>query len=200
MPFVIRAARDLGLRCATLWTASACGFMGYYHYKLLFDHAIFPLKSEEELRNGHLETTVDLVPGVPKDLRLRDLPSFVRSTARDDVMFHYFIDVTATMPAASAVILNTFDELDAPLMGAMAALLPPIYTVGPLHLAVQNGAVPADSPVAGLGSNLWKEQEEPLRWLDGRPPRSVVYVNFGSITVMSGEHLLEFAWGLANSG
>ncbi|KAF0909581.1 hypothetical protein E2562_037397 [Oryza meyeriana var. granulata] len=199
MVFGIRAARELGLRCVTLWTASACGFMGYYHYKHLLDRGIFPLKSEAELSNGHLDTTVDWIPSVPNDLRLRDLPSFVRSTDRDDIMFNFFIDVTATMPLASAVIINTFDELDAPLMGTMAALLPPIYTVGPLHLAVRNN-VPADSPVAGLGSNLWKEQEEPLRWLDGRPPRSVVYVNFGSITVMSSEHLLEFAWGLANSG
>uniref|UniRef100_A0A0D9W3H6 Glycosyltransferase n=1 Tax=Leersia perrieri TaxID=77586 RepID=A0A0D9W3H6_9ORYZ len=195
----ILAARELGLRCATLWTASACGFMGYYHYKHLLDRGIFPLKSEAELSNGHLDTTVDWIPSMPTDLRLRDLPSFVRTTDRDDIMFNFFVDVTATMPLASAVIINTFDELDAPLMDTMTTLLPPIYTVGPLHLTVQNN-VPDDSPVANLGSNLWKEQEEPLQWLDGRPPRSVVYVNFGSITVMSSKHLLEFAWGLANSG
>ncbi|XP_052151563.1 7-deoxyloganetin glucosyltransferase-like [Oryza glaberrima] len=199
MAFAILAARELGLRCATLWTASACGFMGYYHYKHLLDRGLFPLKSEADLSNGHLDTKMDWIPGMPADLRLRDLPSFVRSTDRDDIMFNFFIDVTATMPLASAVILNTFDELDAPLMVAMSALLPPIYTVGPLHLTARNN-LPADSPVAGVGSNLWKEQGEALRWLDGRPPRSVVYVNFGSITVMSAEHLLEFAWGLAGSG
>ncbi|GAU47726.1 hypothetical protein TSUD_285130 [Trifolium subterraneum] len=32
-----------------------------------------------------------------------------------------------------------------------------------------------------------------------KEPRSVVYVNFGSITIMSPEKLLEFAWGLVNS-
>lgn len=174
-------------------------FHGYYHYKHLLDRGLFPLKSEADLSNGHLDTKMDWIPGMPADLRLRDLPSFVRSTDRDDIMFNFFIDVTATMPLASAVILNTFDELDAPLMVAMSALLPPIYTVGPLHLTARNN-LPADSPVAGVGSNLWKEQGEALRWLDGRPPRSVVYVNFGSITVMSAEHLLEFAWGLAGSG
>uniref|UniRef100_A0A0E0P7B4 Uncharacterized protein n=1 Tax=Oryza rufipogon TaxID=4529 RepID=A0A0E0P7B4_ORYRU len=105
---------------------------------------------------------MDWIPGMPADLRLRDLPSVVRSTDRDDIMFNFFIDVTATMPLASAVILNTFDELDAPLMAAMSALLPPIYTVGPLHLTARNN-LPADSPVAGVGSNLWKEQGEALR-------------------------------------
>uniref|UniRef100_A0A453QHA5 Uncharacterized protein n=1 Tax=Aegilops tauschii subsp. strangulata TaxID=200361 RepID=A0A453QHA5_AEGTS len=136
---------------------------------------------------------------MPKDIRLRDLPTFLRAMDPDDIMFNFFVHETAAMSQASAVVINTWDELDSPLLDAMSKLLPPIYTVGPLHLTVRNN-VPEESPLAGIGSNLWKEEDAPLRWLDGRPPRSVVYVNFGSITVMSKEHLLEFAWGLANTG
>jgi 7-deoxyloganetin glucosyltransferase len=33
----------------------------------------------------------------------------------------------------------------------------------------------------------------------GKKPGSVVYVNFGSITVMTNDQLIEFAWGLASS-
>nr|BAJ89621.1 predicted protein [Hordeum vulgare subsp. vulgare]BAJ89770.1 predicted protein [Hordeum vulgare subsp. vulgare] len=199
MSFGLRAARELGLRCATLWTGSACGFMGYNHYKDLLHRGIFPLKEEAQLSNGYLDTTIDWIPGMPKDMRLRDLPTFLRTTDPDDIMFNFFVHETAAMSQASAVIINTWDELDAPLLDAMSKLLPPIYTVGPLHLTVRNN-VPEESPLAGIGSNLWKEQDAPLRWLDGRPPRSVVYVNFGSIAVMSKEHMLEFAWGLANTG
>uniref|UniRef100_A0A0A9D9A8 Glycosyltransferase n=2 Tax=Arundo donax TaxID=35708 RepID=A0A0A9D9A8_ARUDO len=202
MTFALRAARELGLRCATLWTASACGFLGYYHYRHLVDRGLVPLRDASQLADGHLDATVvDWVPGAPKDgLRLRDFPSFVRTTDPDDVMLNFFIHETAGMSQASAVVINTFDELDAPLLPAMADLLaPPIYTVGPLPLTVKNN-VPAESPVAAIGSNLWKEDPAPLRWLDGRAPRSVVYVNFGSITVMSNEQLAEFAWGLANTG
>ncbi|VAH31408.1 unnamed protein product [Triticum turgidum subsp. durum] len=155
MTFALRAARELGLGCATLWTASACGFMGYYHFKDLVHRGLFPLKGSMSI-----------------------------------FIYTYF---------ASGVVINTFDELDAPLLDAMSKLLPSVYTVGPLHLTVRNN-VPEKSPVAGIGSNLWKEEDAPLRWLDDRPPRSVVYVNFGSITVMSNEHMLEFAWGLANTG
>ncbi|VAI69256.1 unnamed protein product [Triticum turgidum subsp. durum] len=199
MSFGLRAARELGLRCATLWTASACGFMGYNHYKDLLDRGLFPLKEEAQLSNGYLDTTIDWIPAMPKDMRLRDLPTFLRATDPDDIMFNFFVHETAAMSQASAVVINTWDELDSPLLDAMSKLLPPIYTVGPLHLTVRNN-VPEESPLAGIGSNLWKEQDAPLRWLDGRPPCSVVYVNFGSITVMSKEHLLEFAWGLANTG
>jgi hypothetical protein len=49
MTFALRAARELGLRCATLWTASACGFMTYYHYKDLRDRGIIPLKGTMSL-------------------------------------------------------------------------------------------------------------------------------------------------------
>jgi len=200
MTFALRAARELGLRAATLWTASACGFLTYYHYRHLVDRGLVPLRDEAQLADGYLDTVVDWVPGAPADLRLRDFPSFVRTTDPDDVMLNFFIHETAGMSQASAVVINTFDELDATLLDAMAKLLPaPVYTVGPLPLTVRNN-VPAGSPVAAIGSNLWKEQDAPLRWLDGRPPRSVVYVNFGSITVMSSEQLAEFAWGLANTG
>ncbi|KAH1076270.1 hypothetical protein GYH30_051947 [Glycine max] len=51
-------------------------------------------------------------------------------------------------------------------------------------------------------SNLWKENTEGHGWLESEEPKSVhsvVYVNFGSITVLSPEQLLEFARGLANS-
>ncbi|KAA8536451.1 hypothetical protein F0562_028929 [Nyssa sinensis] len=38
-----------------------------------------------------------------------------------------------------------------------------------------------------------------LDWLDKREPGSVVYVNYGSLIVMTPQQLREFAWGLANS-
>ncbi|CAL5032969.1 unnamed protein product [Urochloa decumbens] len=201
MTFALRAARDLGLRAATLWTASTCGFVTYFHYRHLVDRGLVPLANSSQLTNGHLDdTVVDWVPGAPADLRLRDFPSFVRTTDPDDIMLNFFIHETAGMSQASAVVINTFDELDAALLSAMADLLRlPVFPVGPLPLTVRNN-VPGDSPVAAMGSSLWKEDDAPLRWLGGRPARSVVYVNFGSITVMSDEELAEFAWGLANTG
>ena len=53
---------------------------------------------------------------------------------------------------------------------------------------------------SACGYNLWKEDLSCFRFLDGKEPGSVVYVNYGSITVMTNEELLEFAWGLASSG
>ncbi|KAM0032593.1 putative UDP-glucuronosyl/UDP-glucosyltransferase [Helianthus debilis subsp. tardiflorus] len=49
------------------------------------------------------------------------------------------------------------------------------------------------------GYSLREEEPECLQWLQSKEPNSVIYVNFGSSTLMSSEDLREFGWGLANS-
>ncbi|KAL6962326.1 7-deoxyloganetin glucosyltransferase [Sarracenia purpurea var. burkii] len=56
-----------------------------------------------------------------------------------------------------------------------------------------------DDSLKSMGSNLWKEDLECLGWLNSKKPNSVVYVNIGSVTVMTPTQLVKFAWGLANS-
>jgi UDP:flavonoid glycosyltransferase YjiC (YdhE family) len=75
-------------------------------------------------------------------------------------------------------------------------MFPSIYTIGPLTSLLNQTP---HSHLASLGSNLWKEDTNCLEWLESKGPGSVVYVNFGSITVMTPNQLLELAWGLANS-
>ncbi|KAJ1271272.1 hypothetical protein BS78_06G116500 [Paspalum vaginatum] len=201
MAFTLRAAREIGVPCALFWTASACGYMGYRYYCTLIDKGIFPLK-DEQLANGFLDTPVDSAPGLSKHLRLKDLPSFIRSTDPNEFIVHFALRITEQIAGADAVLLNTFDELEREALDAMRAVIPPaasIHTIGPLALLAEQ-IVPQGSQLDALGSNLWKEDASCLGWLDGREPRSVVFVNYGSVTVMTNAELVEFAWGLANSG
>lgn len=97
---------------------------------------------------------------------------------------------------ASAIVINTFDDLEHEVLNAMQSMFHNIYSIGSLSLLVnrlQNTSLNA------TGSNLWKEERECLDWLATKEPNSVVYVNFGSITVMTAQQMSEFAWGLANS-
>ncbi|KAL5675829.1 hypothetical protein ACJX0J_011960, partial [Zea mays] len=158
----------------------------------------------EHLTNGFLDTPVEFAPpGMSKHMRLKDFPSFMRSTDPDEFMVHYAVRVTDHTAGADAVLLNTLDELEQEALDAMrAAVIPPaasINTIGPLALLAEQ-IVPRGSQLDSLGSNLWKEDASCFRWLDGRKPRSVVFVNYGSVTVMTSAELVEFAWGLANSG
>ena len=149
-----------------------------------------------------MDTPVESAPGLSKHIRLKDLPSFIRSTDPDDFMVHFALKVTEQIAGADTVILNTLYELEQEAVDAMRAMIPPpasIHAVGPLALLAKQ-IVPQGGQLDALGSSLWKEDVSCLDWLDGREPGSVVYVNYGSITVMTNEELVEFAWGLANSG
>ena len=50
-----------------------------------------------------------------------------------------------------------------------------------------------------IDSNLWKEEPGCVEWLNSKEPYSVVYVNFGSITIIKPQQLIGFAWGLAKN-
>lgn len=131
-----------------------------------------------------------------KGIRLRDIPSFVRTTDPEDFMLKFIKAESERAKKASAIILNTYDALEHEGLVSLASMLPPVYSIGPLHLLLNQVT---DSDLKLIGSNLWIEESGCLEWLDSKEPNSVVYVNFGSITVMTSDQLTEFAWGLANS-
>lgn len=148
-----------------------------------------------DLTNGYLETAVDCIQSM-KGIRLRDIPSFIRTTDPEDFVINFVIRETNRAKKASAIILNTFYELEQEVLDELSLIYPPVYTIGPLN----NMAKVFDSEdLQLLSSSLWKEEPECLEWLDSQALKSVVYVNFGSITVMTQEQLVEFSWGLANS-
>ncbi|OVA07951.1 UDP-glucuronosyl/UDP-glucosyltransferase [Macleaya cordata] len=199
MSFTLQIAKELGIPEILLWTTSVCGFMGYLHYRHLLERSVIPLKDESYLTNGYLETLIDWIPGF-RDIRLRDFPSFVRTTDPNDLMVNFVLGEIERASQASAIIFNTFDALENEVLDGIRShhsSLPPIYTIGALHLLIHQ--IPQNDLMKSIGSNLWKEEPECLQWLDSKEPNSVVYVNFGSITVMTTPQLIEFAWGLANS-
>ncbi|GMP46244.1 hypothetical protein CsSME_00014476 [Camellia sinensis var. sinensis] len=131
-----------------------------------------------------------------KDIRLKDLPTCFQTTDPNDEMFNLAMESAESASQASAFGLHTFNALEQDLLDALSYMFPHIYTIGPLQLLLNQQVSPDLEP---LGYNLWKEEPECLQWLDSKEPSSVIYVNFGSVTVMPLQHLIEFAWGLANS-
>ncbi|XVF64793.1 hypothetical protein PTKIN_Ptkin09bG0195400 [Pterospermum kingtungense] len=196
MTFTLDAAQEFGLPEVLFWTTSACGFLSYVHYRQLMEKGYTPLKDESYLTNGYLDGVIDWIPAM-KGVRLRDLPTFIRTTDPNFVMLDFILVETERARKASAIILNTFDDLEHEVLDALTSMLPPVYSVGPVHLVLKSHVHESDTK--RLETNLWKEDSKCLQWLDSKEPDSVVYVNFGSITVMTADQLTEFAWGLANS-
>ncbi|RWR79293.1 7-deoxyloganetin glucosyltransferase [Cinnamomum micranthum f. kanehirae] len=195
MSFTLDAAEELGIPEVLFWTPSACGFLAYIHYQQLVEKEIIPFKDENFLTNGSLDMPIDWIRGMD-GIHLRDIPSFIRTTDPNDIMLNFFIRETQRATKGLAVIMNTFDDFEHKALDALKAMFANFYTIGPLNtLSNQFPKSALDS----LGSNLWKEDSKCLEWLENKEPKSVVFVNFGSITVMTEKQLEEFAWGLANS-
>lgn len=193
MGFGVKASGELGIPAVQFWTASACGFMGYLQYSELVKRGIIPFKDESFLSDSTLETPLDWVPGMD-NMRLKDIPSFIRTTNLKEIMFDFMGSETQNcLESGAAIAINTFDELEHEILDAIS---PPIYSIGPLHLLSKH--IP-ESHSRSFRSNLWSEDSDCINWLDGKPENTVVYVNYGCITTMSEQHLTEFAWGLANS-
>ncbi|XP_077245752.1 7-deoxyloganetin glucosyltransferase-like [Tasmannia lanceolata] len=195
MSFALCVAEELDIMVLVFYTMSACGLMGYLNFHELKRRGYTPLKDESYLTNGYLDTHIDWIPGM-KNIRLRDVSSFVKTTDPNEIIFNFNIEQAKNSLRARGLILNTFDELEHDVVEAIKCMFPRLYTLGPMSTLCKDMA---ESGLNSIASNLWKEDTECLDWLDKKDLASVVYVNFGSITVMTAEQLIEFAWGLANS-
>ncbi|KAK8259506.1 hypothetical protein V6Z11_D13G061900 [Gossypium hirsutum] len=163
MSFTLEAAQEVGIPDVLFWTPSACGFLAYCHYRRLIEKGFTPLKDETYMTNGYLDTIIDWIPGM-KNIRIRDLPSFVRTTDPNDIMLNFVATESERSAKASAIIINTFDELEHDVIKALSSIFPKLYTIGPLHLLLNN--IPQSSPLSSIDSNLWKEEpQSTLFWI-----------------------------------
>ncbi|XP_020586722.1 7-deoxyloganetin glucosyltransferase-like [Phalaenopsis equestris] len=190
-------AMELGIPAWLFYTHSSCGFWSYINFAELVRRGYTPLKDESFLTNGYLDTKIDLIPGM-EGIRLRDLPTFIRTTNAADLMSQIMLKRHEEARQGIGLILNTFDTLEPDVLAAVRAKFSNVYSIGPLNKF--NSLVATDSEASMIGSSLWKSDSECLNWLEGQERGRVVYVNFGSITVLSAQQLAEFAWGLAGSG
>ncbi|KAA8536449.1 hypothetical protein F0562_028927 [Nyssa sinensis] len=164
MTFTLKAAEDFGIPEVLFWTTSACGFLGYTQYRHLVKRGLMPLKDASYLTNGYLNATIDWIPGM-KNIRLKDLPSFIQTTNSNDIMLNFCMSEVNRVFKASAVILNTFDAFEPDVLSALSAMLPRVYTIGPLQL-MENQI--SDYGLKSIGSNLWKEEQGCIEWLNSK--------------------------------
>ncbi|KAG8363996.1 hypothetical protein BUALT_Bualt19G0080400 [Buddleja alternifolia] len=121
MSFTVKAAERFGLPEVLFWTTSACGLLGYTQYRNLVEKGYTPLQDMSQITNGYLETIIDWIPGM-KDIRLRDLPTFIRTTNPKDIMLNFVLQEIEAIPSAKALILNTFDVLEQEVLDALSAI------------------------------------------------------------------------------
>ncbi|GFY83585.1 hypothetical protein Acr_03g0003590 [Actinidia rufa] len=192
LSFVADFALERGIPLLYFRTGSASALWACFCCQEVIDAGELPIKG-----NG-MDLLVKSVPGMEGVLRRRDLPSFCRvDDISDHPVFQFINTETRQTPRAQAVILNTFEALEASVLCHVRGPMPNLFTIGPLHSLLNTKT--ANMTAASSGSFL-EEDRSCLKWLDAQPAKSVIYVSFGSLAVVTREQLVEFWHGLVNSG
>ncbi|KAJ6793198.1 crocetin glucosyltransferase, chloroplastic-like [Iris pallida] len=187
LPWAADVARANGVPSAQYWIQPATVFAIYYHYfhgySSLISNACDPMSTIK-------------FPCLPP-LRARDLPSFLIVPPDDptavvlDMLKDTFDTLDRELALSSSkpiVLMNTFAELEEDALSAVQDLA--LIPIGPI-LSSSDAA----------GRDLFKLDEKGyMEWLDSKPRGSVVYVSFGSMTVLKKEQTEEILNGMRDSG
>ncbi|CAA6667362.1 unnamed protein product [Spirodela intermedia] len=170
-------AKNAGIPAAAFWAASAATLSTILSIpKLVQDGIILPDG------RGTEKETFQLAAGMPVMNQKHLSWNRFGNPAAQQVMFKLFVDNNAATDDGEVLLLcNSFPGIEAPTF----SFLPRIIPLGPL-LAGRPRFMPEDPGGAA--------------WLDAHPPRSVIYVAFGSLTTFHRRQLEEIAQGLELSG
>uniref|UniRef100_A0A0E0JX21 Glycosyltransferase n=1 Tax=Oryza punctata TaxID=4537 RepID=A0A0E0JX21_ORYPU len=191
-------ARERGIPRVLYWIQPATMLAVYYHYL----HGYEQLVTEHA---GEPEFTVAM-PGLPP-MAIRDLPSFFTDLddTRLSAAFHGVrttieqLDIDRRSSSGSGiagakkpmVLVNTVEELELDVLASSFPELD-ILPIGPVVTSLDGGEA------AKASHDLYKHDEKAyMAWLDAKPVGSVVYVSFGSMSVVSKRQKEEIRRGLA---
>nr|WRW51046.1 7-deoxyloganetic acid glucosyltransferase [Uncaria rhynchophylla] len=208
LSFAAIVSEEMGIPFIYFRTVGACSFWANFSIQEVIDADQVPLRGKGEDKVSYrnkkeMDLLVTSVAGMEGFLRRRDLPAFFRVDDVNDPGFQTIKTETRRSIKARALILNTFEDLEGPILNQIRKHIPTLYSIGPLHahlkarFAAKQSATEQSMSHSG---SFWDEDRSCVEWLNSQPHKSVIYVSFGSVTIMTRDELLEFWYGLVNSG
>ncbi|MCO5592311.1 hypothetical protein L7F22_046311 [Adiantum nelumboides] len=165
--------------------------------RLLFTHYLSQgeLVSLEEVKEASVTSEQGRklfreLPGLPT-LYNTDIPHFKHVTDETVPLWTNSIKSWQVCDTrAHAVVVNSFEDLEASTFATLSKCCKvPIYDVG----------FWVEPLLRESATSLWKEDKGCMSWLDQQPALSVLYISFGSITLLSKCQYEEFLNGLLSS-
>ncbi|KAI3511260.1 hypothetical protein L1887_18408 [Cichorium endivia] len=136
--------------------------------------------SEDSSLPGPNNEVADLIPGLSM-VRLGDLPGgvlFGNLEAPFSIMLH---NMGRSLPKATAVAINSFQELDTDLTKDLSSKFKNFLNIGPFHL------VSKPKPSSKF------DEFSCISWLDTQKPRSVAYISFGTMCRLLPDEIVALA-------
>ncbi|XP_031257638.1 UDP-glycosyltransferase 83A1-like [Pistacia vera] len=177
--FTIPVVEKMKIRKVVFWPCAVASLALFYNIPKLIDDGIIdkdgtPVKKQ----------IIQLAQNIPKidstkliwtSLGSEDLTSHKR-------MFELLYNNIEASKAADYLICNSVYDLEPEAF----TLVPNILPIGPLLPSIRRHS----------SGSFWAEDSTCLKWLDQQQPHSVIYVAFGSFTVLDKTQFQELALGL----
>lgn len=189
--YAVDIGNEVGVSVIPFDTISPCCLWVYLCLPKLIEAGDIPFKGNE------LDVLIENVPGMQGLLRRRDFPFYRLTNCMTDLYCQLALKEIQSIPRSHGLILNTFEELDGPLLNLIRSRCPQTYAVGPLDLQLKTRLADKRMPSS---NSLREEDHSSIQWLNAQPIESVIYVSFGSLATLTKEEILEFWHGLVNSG
>ncbi|CAE5968084.1 unnamed protein product [Arabidopsis arenosa] len=181
---MIDVADEFGVPSYLFYTSNA-GFLGLLlHIQFMYD-----LESEDTYDMSGLEDSDAelVVPSLISPYPLKCLPYIFKSKE----WLTFFVTQARRFRETKGILVNTVPDLEPQALKFLSnGNTPRAYPAGPL-LHLKNDA---------CDDSVDDKQSEILQWLDEQPPRSVVFLCFGSMGGFSEEQAREIAVALDRSG
>lgn len=191
LPWAAKVAREYHVPNAMLWIQPATVLDVYYYYFNGYKSVISECENDP---SWSLK-----LPKLPLELKSRDLPSFLLPSRPDPYYFALpsfqeqfeLLD----MEENPKILVNTFDELEPEALRSIERVQ--LIPIGPLlPSAFLDGRDPSDKSFGGDLFQHRREDGDYLQWLDIQETSSVIYVSFGSISVLSKPQMEELGRAL----
>uniref|UniRef100_A0A0E0JES3 Glycosyltransferase n=1 Tax=Oryza punctata TaxID=4537 RepID=A0A0E0JES3_ORYPU len=181
------------------WTAPVCDRLRIARVVMHCPSAYFLLATHNLSKHG--------VYGVAGEMEPFEVPDFPVRAVVDTATFRRFFqwpglekeerDAVEAERIADGFVINTFRDIEGAFVdGYAAALGRNAWAVGPTCAAAGTDA----DTKASRGNLADADAGRILSWLDARPPASVLYISFGSISHLAAKQVIELARGIEASG
>jgi len=116
--------------------------------------------------------------------------------SQQEFIFHFINRYMERVREIDWVIFNSFHHLEAPAISDLVQKGASVYPIGPLIPSTALLNSNSEGIELEIRTGFWVEEEECLDWLDKQSTRSVIYVSFGSLSVLSEAQFQQLALGL----
>uniref|UniRef100_A0A251U8C4 Glycosyltransferase n=1 Tax=Helianthus annuus TaxID=4232 RepID=A0A251U8C4_HELAN len=168
-------AEEMNVPWVGFWPSGTCSLAAHFYTDLIREKTAQLIVS-----TGPDGEIVDLIPGL-ESVRLGDLPSGVVSGNLESPFATMLHKMGRTLAKATAVPINSFQELDPDLTKNLSSKLNNFLNIGPFNLiSKENTASKVD-------------EFSCMKWLDNQKTRAVAYICFGTFFNLPPQELVELA-------